>query len=309
MNYLKLSLPLILLLFFTGCIPEDKEVQLTVKPANNGASPDSSGDSGSGDSGPGDSGSGDSGSGDSGPGDSGASSSPTLIFSEDFETGSIDSSKWSTYRSSTSVNPQITTNSGSLAWRATSSFSLWDASIITQNTFNLPITVEWDQHIISSYSNSLLREGLCIYSTLLTRSSHHYSPESGNDFGCIYIKYNPSRDGNRPVLIPYGLFHDSANPHPDLGNYHDGSIFGGVRLANLFLNYRITVSISSDLSYTVTIQFKDGSGAAPYIYQDSLTATAENFHLEFNNADRDTNHTFYDDIKVYDEVREPTPID
>ena len=208
------------------------------------------------------------------------------------------------------MSPQVTTNSSSLAWRATSSYDLWGASIISQDTFNLPITVEWDKHIISSWSNSLLREGLCIYSTLNSRSTHHYSAESGNDFGCIYIKYNSSRDGNRPVFIPHGLFHDSANPHPELGYFHDGSCcFGGVRLENLFLNYRITVSIATDLSYTVTVQFKDGNGSAPYIYQDSLTATAQNFHLEFNNADRSTNHTFYDDIKVYDGVREPTPID
>ena len=241
------------------------------------------------------------------------SNSVSLIFEEDFQytlsdgtsinssflTDSNFTSKWSTYSST----HQLHNRNGSIQWSAIGS-SWWGASIITNQTFNLPITIEWDMEQASFYSGTSAFEGLCLYEGSATsRNSYYKFAEGGSNYGCILL-------GTGLSFYVYGLFKDTSNPNLIV---HSNGVLYYHNQPNSVRNYRITINIYEDSTFEVTMQFKDEPSVPQLVYSGSLQLSdpnngLDNFKLEFNQADYGGYRTYFDNIKVWDGDMSPTPL-
>lgn len=321
MKYLLISI----LLF--SCIKNEGTINIAsnngINPSNNGPGDGpSSGDGSSSEDTPSDEGTSSNLGGDSSSGGD-SSIGTNLIFEEDFEyflsdgttldtTGFTSqaafTSKWTTY--AVNANQVLASESGSNKWGPTGS-SYWGATIKTVDTFNLPVTIEWDQHQVSHYNDASAYEGLCLYEGSLNNSTdrdayYHFAYTTTNNLGCILMA-----DSNR-VFID-GVFLDGSDSR--LTSYYVNSVG---RYWYYFhhnvssKDYRVTVNIKEDKSFLITFQFKDAL-TSTVTYDGTLNLPGsnpdlDNFHLEFNSGDLNNNRTYFDDIKVWDNDVDPTAV-
>lgn len=240
----------------------------------------------------------------------GESSNPaTLIFEEDFEYNLSDlSTNWTISNKHSSITHEISQNNGSNAWAANYGSSHWGTSIVSKQTFNLPVTIEWDQHQVSSSAPSTTAsEGLCIYEGAEVRNSYYHYVVGATNLGCLWF-YRNSIDPT-PIFYGVGVLYNSS--HPDVDNFDSSAnTHLGIHLASVYLDYRVTITMRQDLTFDVTIQFKDGPGGSEIHYDGVIPSESvpTNFYLDFNNGDYSSGKTFYDNIKVWDGEVSPTPI-
>lgn len=284
-----LSIFILVSIFITGCLEEGETIQITKK-----KTPSSEGD-------PNDNGN------TSNENEGNNPANPSIIFEDDFEYALSDlTTKWTTVTKHGNVVHEISTNNGSKGWAAYYTSSHWGGSIVSKQTFNLPVTIEWDQHQVSSAmpTSTTSMEGICIYEGGVVRNSYYYYVQTATDYGCFRFYRNTIM--TYPIVYPEGIFYNTDDP--TMVDWGAGLM--GYHLSGVYVNYRTTLTIREDLTYDFNVQFIDNPAVNDLQHSGVIPVgnTPTNFYIEFNNGDYNAGKTFFDNIKVWDGEVDPTPI-
>lgn len=249
--------------------------------------------------------------GEGGAGEGGAS----LVFEEDFEyklsNGSINTNflsdsgfqnKWDTY--SLDSTHALSTHDGSIKWSPDGT-SWWGASLITKQTFNLPISIEFTLEHSLGYSSASAFEGICLtdatFNDTQRRDKYAYPINAPlTNFGCLMMAQQTNITENSGIYTN-GIFLNSSFFN-SLGN--DQVVTNGtpsrthyIFTAGLSAYNKITITIGADLVYEITVYDENNVVRS---FSSSLNNNITNFNVEVHSSDYSSGKkSYFDNIKIY----------
>lgn len=234
----------------------------------------------------------------------GVSSVTNLLFEENFEyehsnflTDSSFTTKWDTFTFG-STHALATSNSSS-SWAASGS-GYWGAGLITKQTFNLPLTIEY-YFENQNYGSGANFEGVCIYDSSFQSSQRRntyynypvYAPET--NFGCVMEVAQTKHIYLNGIFQNTDFFNSLSGSQkviqgsPNRYEYIPSGNIGRVK--------KVIINIRSDLSVVVT--YIDSNNNIESFTSD-INNSLSDFKVEFFSSDiGSSNESHFDNIKIY----------
>lgn len=77
---------------------------------------------------------------------------------------------------------------------------------------------------------------------------------------------------------------------------------------NTYRDYRITINLNTDLTFDITVQYKENPNTPILFYDHQIQSNTSNFYLQFNHVDYGNYRSYYDNINIWNGYKSPTPI-